>query len=85
MSDTSLYSRAEAFAQAIEDLPEDDEQAVLDLVNTHELTYEEFRLLDEQPGRFYIGGDYRNREWHRRLRVVRNNPSNDLFDRLRRS
>ncbi len=80
-------TRCEDFATAIDLLSSDDDNAVLALVAFSGLTYADFTELDELPGHFRINGrSYTDdgSEWHRRLRVVRNDPTNNLFDLLRR-
>lgn len=43
-------------------------------------SYNAFVELDERPGQFQP--TYTRSNWHRHLRRARNNPDNDLFDRL---
>lgn len=89
MSHPHNADRCERFAQALEDMPDDDNDAVLALVSEMGLTRSDFVALDEKPGWFYVAVDgkrvpYERSEWARRLRVVRNDGSNDLFERLGR-
>lgn len=55
-----------------------DDDAVLEIMTG--ASYAAFEELDERPGQFQPS--YTRSEWHRKLRVVRNNPANDLFERL---
>lgn len=59
---------------------------VLAAVTDHELTMADFIELDERPGQFgrINGRDYTASNWFRNLRITRNDPTNDLFDRLAR-
>lgn len=54
------------------------EDEVLEAIAEAGLTRLDFTELDVAPERF--GGD---REWHRLLRQVRNNPRNNLFEILK--
>lgn len=56
-------------------------QEILNLVWEVGLTYSDFIELDERPGQF--DSKYRQNQWHRLLRMVRNDPDNNLFDLLR--
>lgn len=42
---------------------------------------EAFRLLDETPGRF--DENYRQNDWHRIMRIERNDPQSPILDQLR--
>jgi len=57
------------------------EEAILAAVTEFGITRREFTELDERPGQFDGPRDYK--AWHMYLRRVRNNPDNNLFDRLR--
>lgn len=59
-----------------EDVPE---ALVLLAIKDAGLTFSDFVALDERPGTF---GSYRN-DWHREVRKVRNNPTNNLFEILK--
>lgn len=56
----------------------DTEEQVLALMDG--VTYNVFMALDEKPGHF--DGSYTRNKWHMHLRRARNNPDNNLFDRL---
>lgn len=71
-------SQAETLIPQLEAADGDDE--VLALMDG--VPFIVFELLDEKPGLF--DGDYRQHTWHIKLRQVRNDPGNDLFDRLTR-
>lgn len=86
------HLRVEEFTQLLEDFPSDSPPLitsyVLTLVTEMGVTYNDFRYMDELPGTItvVVKGErlsYTRSSWHRRLRIVRNDPDNNLFDLLR--
>jgi hypothetical protein len=73
------WSRRTAFIDAVE-ASDHQPATILGLVSSLELTMADFVALDETPGEY--DHRYREHRWHTALRRVRNDPTNDLFDRL---
>lgn len=78
---SAAHRRCRGFIDELDGLIEADAtpDVVCELVSKWALTYEDFRVLDETP---HVMNLDHFTEWHRRLRVARNDPTNDLFDRL---
>ena len=57
---------------------------VVDIVRAHHLTREDFRDLDEQPGRwgYTVHIDGTPTSWHWKLRQTRNDPTTNLYAAL---
>jgi hypothetical protein len=92
--DQSPYERQHRFVRTLlfldtePMLTPDDVAAVLDLVACYHLTRYDFKRIDEQPYNYSNTGTYaievggENREWHYKLRQVRNRNTR-LFDILK--
>jgi hypothetical protein len=63
-------------------LTDEHKQEVIDVLVQEGCDYYDFQDLDEKPGRFGYKVD--GKEWHYKLRQVRNDPSAKLFERLSR-
>ena len=61
-------------------LSPEDETAILDMIRYYHLTKGDFWRIDEKPGHF--GYQIEGREWHWKLRQVRNRAGNALFNVL---
>lgn len=80
MPNTFSHERCAQLIGAI-DGPEVTEHAtVLAIIDSIGITGADFIELDERPGQFDHA--YHEHSWHSLLRRVRNDPTNDLFDRL---
>lgn len=58
------------------------EVGVIEVLDRHRVTMAQFRELDEHPGHWAYK-DAEGREWHWKLRRTRNNPNNNLFEKVR--
>lgn len=73
----SMKALVVRFAETDDDVPEG---IVLEELHNCGVTRDDFIELDERPGQF--DHKYRENQWHRLLRLARNNPDNDLFEWL---
>jgi hypothetical protein len=82
------WERCARFVRAIAAFPcdttltADQDSYIIHLLGAFHLTKFDFKRVDEHPSEFEVFGEFDRSDWHWKLRQVRNNPSNNLYDVL---